>query len=276
MRAFILVLVLVGTGWATNFEVIQQNFGVARSDTLNVAEYQNDFYLSWTGNAEVSLIRGDFFEAYMLFEETVIYQGTDSGFIDTVGDSNTKYYTLVYPGGRRKLDINKDSYYELVHNNAMDINHDEDTLIREVRIAQFGRAMILKWASLYEGYSIDLNYSGTIQNDVNALNTDPYLNANYYIIDNVNNLTSMSVYEITPNERLYLFTVNLNLEQNPITEQNVISLVAGASNNVSIVNGTVNNWDDNITTNKNNGIFASGADGAGGTGAGGCFLKGTR
>jgi len=122
---------------------------------------------------------------------------------------------------------------------------------------------------------MELNYSGTITTDMNKWNSDPYANANYHIIDNVNNLTSLVVSEITESgEKKYLFKVNLETKiKDPMaqTPENVYHLVAGTSNKLTINNGTINNFDDNITETKQGSLFAS--DGSGSGSGGGCLIN---
>lgn len=240
------------------------------SSDIEVTELTVGYEVSWSATTTpVSLIRGDYDEGLMLFSQTEIYVGSDNVFIDTVGNFNTKFYRLEGSGIKIKKDINiDDEMYFLLTDHEIPIQHDNNSLMAESRVAVFGRVALVKWKSIVDGYKVVLDRSGTTDTFIN-LDTDNFKHKNMYIIDNISLLTSATFYKIhADNTSTYQFKLNFNFgEVNDIT--NITQIIGGLSQDVSIYNGTVYN-DEVSTTNNNNGIFAEGSAGGGG---GGCMLR---
>lgn len=284
----------------TSIDTILTTYRIASSGEFTIAYYQKVYYLSWKTINPVSVIRGDFDTTYLLFKENTIYSGKNTLFyIDTVGNANTKYYILTYPGGRIKIDINKQDYYNLVMNHEATISYDASTLQREVHVAIFGRTAIIKWFSVYEDFAIDMDYSGSVSTDYNIGNTDGDSTTNYYIIDNLNNLSSITMYDVDASyNKKSVFSLAFKVSIDPKSAQQTLVLVGGTSQNIMINNGTMNTINDGINSNTNTvdnrqGIFVQGEssslnnspksvapatdamnslNGSGGSG-GGCFLR---
>lgn len=243
---------------------------VATSTQMTITKLGNDYYVNWTVPGEVELIRGDFDENFMLFTKTTVYTGSGNSYLDTVADENTKFFRVNYDGGSKKLDINKSDMFQLISNNLMPIQHNEDSLVHEANIAQFGGVMLLMWQSVYEGYSIRFDYSGSIVNDTNTENSDTDPRYNFYVIDNLNNLTGITVYDIyADGSREAIFSLRFEFADNVDPEQpDVIRVVAGASSVVNINNGSVTNVGGITNCDNRNGMFAGETAGSGG----GCLL----
>ena len=262
----------------TDIDYIVKTYRIASQGDFKVALYKGAYYIQWASNAlPVKIVRGNLDMTFLVFKETVLYEGTNTTYyIDTVGTNATKYYSLYYNGGKKKVDINKGDFYDLVEKNKMQFQHNADTQQREVAMAQFGRAIIMRWYSLYDAYMIDLNYSGTSLADYNVENSDNESHWNYYIIDNISNLSSMAVYEVSQNlEKKYIYSVLMKVATNPETAENTLTLIGGSSNDVYVNNGTITNIaGDSMTSSYDGrkGMFVEGSS-AGAGGGGGCFLR---
>ena len=289
------------TASTISIDTIMSNYKVASSGEFSIANYQKIYYLAWKTTTPVTIIRGDFDTTYLLFKETTVYSGKGTLFyIDTVGNTNTKYYILSYLGGRIKVDINKQDFYNLVMNNETKIDYDADTLQREVHVAVFGKAAIVKWYSVYEDFAMDMDYSGSVSTDYNIGNSDGDKTTNYFILDNLNNLSSITAYDVDANfNKKSIFSLAFKINMNQNTSQQTLVLVGGTSQNIMINNGTMNTINDGINSNTNTvdnrqGIFVQGEssslnnspknsnatkdamnslNGEGGGGGGGCFLR---
>jgi hypothetical protein len=248
--------------------VVLHSLHASTSTDITVEDVGGNYQLSWPSDTgEVTLVRGDFDNLYMVFTETTVYSGNSSSYIDTVANKNTKFYRLEYNGGKLKKDINiDDDMYFLLTDNEIPIQHDQDSIMAEVRMAVFGRVALVKWFSIVDGYKVVLDRSGSTETFIN-LDNDNHKNKNMYIIDNINGLTSMTVYKIhEDNTSSYNFKLTFDFgEVNGTT--NITQIIAGVSSNVSVYNGQVVNGDINT---EQNGIFS---DGSGSGGGGGCFLR---
>lgn len=241
------------------------------STDITVTKLSTGYQLSWDDpSTPVTLVRGDFDEGLLLFTKTEIYTGMGNSYTDTLGNFNTKFYRLEINGGQVKHDLNQDDFYTLVNDNLTLINHDQDSLIAEARFAQFGSVGIVQYKSPNEGYKVVLNYSGTTRTFYNVSDQDGHINKNYYIIDNLSLLSSITFYKLYEDLSTdYRFKLNFDFGELQDDTQ-IVNIIGGTQRNISITNGDVNTYNGAVK-NEQNSIFAGGTSG-GGSG-GGCLLK---
>jgi hypothetical protein len=247
---------------------------------LTVTDDAGNYQIDWSNpSSDVTLVRGDYDDTYSIFNETTIYNGSGNNYLDTLGTKDTFYYRLEYSGGKTKVDINKEYLQDVLETHEVDITHDKDTLLKELQYGRTGKTAFLRWYATSELFDVELDYSGTkTKYTLNVADFDK--THNFYIIDNVNYLTSVSVYENGEKQKAFKLSLNISDET---TTTDVAQIVEGTTRNISVNNGTINNYDEinteinteNTTYNDeaSNDTESLGTGVVGGDGGGGCFLR---
>jgi hypothetical protein len=158
----------------------------------------NDNYkyrIEWPVTSSVTIIRGDLSWTTSSFTETVVYRGTTSHYVDTQASVNTKYYRLESSEGEMKTDINTEDLYNYVTTNANKLTYDDIIVRYGVRYAPCGDAGIIEWKSNSPYAKVKLDsFGGKTQSFI--ITNDPDSYTNYYIINDIHGLISITVYDV--------------------------------------------------------------------------------
>ena len=111
-------------------------------------------------------------------------------------------------------------------------------------------------------FAIEMNYSGSVTTDYNIGSSDGDATTNYYILDNLNNLSSITVYDVDDSfNKNAIFSLEFRITLDPNSSHQTLVLVGGTSQTININNGTQNTINDGINTNtvdNRQGIFVEG------------------